>query len=170
MAAGSTYTPIATTTLGSNQNTVTFSSISGSYTDLVLICQWIQSSTEDLILRLGNGSADAATNYSVTSLGGTGSAAASYRSTNASVMDLTPYANGTSTDYAATIISLMNYANTTTYKTAIARSNRASGGVDATVGLWRSTSAINIIQVRCGTGSATFNTGSTFTLYGIAAA
>ena len=37
MAAGSTYTPIATTTLGSAQADVTFSSISGSYTDLVLI-------------------------------------------------------------------------------------------------------------------------------------
>jgi hypothetical protein len=36
MAAGSTYTPIATTTLSSSQAEVTFTSFSG-YTDLVLI-------------------------------------------------------------------------------------------------------------------------------------
>ena len=35
MAAGSTYTPIATTTLGSNVASYTFSSIAGTYTDLV---------------------------------------------------------------------------------------------------------------------------------------
>jgi hypothetical protein len=32
-----TYEPIATTTLSSAQSSVTFSSISGSYTDLVLV-------------------------------------------------------------------------------------------------------------------------------------
>jgi hypothetical protein len=32
-----TYEPIATTTLGSATSTVTFSSISGSYTDLVAV-------------------------------------------------------------------------------------------------------------------------------------
>jgi hypothetical protein len=36
MPAGSTYTPIATTTLGSAQADVTFNSFSG-YTDLVLV-------------------------------------------------------------------------------------------------------------------------------------
>ena len=40
MAAGRTYEPIATTTLGSNATSVTFSNISGSYTDLVLACHW----------------------------------------------------------------------------------------------------------------------------------
>jgi hypothetical protein len=36
----STYTPIATTTLGSAAASYTFSSISGTYTDLVLRIQW----------------------------------------------------------------------------------------------------------------------------------
>jgi len=37
MPAGATYNCIATTTLGSAQSSVTFSSITGSYTDLVLV-------------------------------------------------------------------------------------------------------------------------------------
>ena len=37
MAAGSTYTPLATNTLSSSSASITFSSISGSYTDLVLV-------------------------------------------------------------------------------------------------------------------------------------
>jgi hypothetical protein len=65
----------------------------------------------------------------------------------------------------------MNYSNTTTYKTALNRSNQAAGGVDATVGLWRSTAAIDTIRFYANTnGSQNFLTGSTFTLYGIAAA
>jgi hypothetical protein len=36
----STYEPIATTTLGTATASVTFSSISGAYTDLVLVCRY----------------------------------------------------------------------------------------------------------------------------------
>ena len=35
--SAATYEPIATTTLGSAASTITFSSISGSYTDLILV-------------------------------------------------------------------------------------------------------------------------------------
>jgi hypothetical protein len=37
MAAGNTYTQIASTTLGTAAASVTFSSIAGTYTDLILI-------------------------------------------------------------------------------------------------------------------------------------
>ena len=37
MAAGATYEPISTTTLGSNTNTVSFTSISSAYTDLIFV-------------------------------------------------------------------------------------------------------------------------------------
>ena len=42
-----TYEKIATTTLGSSQASVTFSSISGSYTDLVLISDSTVASGSD---------------------------------------------------------------------------------------------------------------------------
>jgi hypothetical protein len=63
----------------------------------------------------------------------------------------------------------MNYSNTTTYKTVLLRSNNASAITVATVGLWRSTSAINTIKIYAD-GAAVFSVGSTFTLYGIKAA
>jgi hypothetical protein len=69
----------------------------------------------------------------------------------------------------STIISILNYANTTTYKTALSRANNAAGGVDAVVGLWRSTAAINSIKMAIG-GGYSYAAGTTFTLYGIAAA
>jgi hypothetical protein len=60
----------------------------------------------------------------------------------------------------------MNYSNSTTYKTILGRSNAATSGTSAAVGLWRSTSAINSIEI----GTVSFTAGSTFSLYGIAAA
>jgi hypothetical protein len=59
----------------------------------------------------------------------------------------------------------MNYSNTTTYKTIIARGSGASNEVKAQVNLWRSTSAITSITVYAGGGN--FNSGASFTLYGI---
>jgi hypothetical protein len=61
----------------------------------------------------------------------------------------------------------MNYANTSTYKTVLTRSNKYDR-VGAIVGLWRSTAAINSITLTA--YSNTYAIGSTFTLYGIAAA
>jgi hypothetical protein len=62
----------------------------------------------------------------------------------------------------------MNYANTTTYKTTLARTNDALLQARASVGLWRNTSAINSILVSY--YGYNFDAGSTFTLYGIQAA
>ena len=45
-----TYEKIATTTLGSNTASTTFSSISGAYTDLVLISFVRDTRTNDLII------------------------------------------------------------------------------------------------------------------------
>jgi hypothetical protein len=165
MPAGSTYTPIATTTLGSAQATVTFSSISGSYTDLVLVESPIFSTGSQSLLRVGNGSVDTGANYSSTNLSGNGSSAQSARYTGLDSIGTTP---GTTQSTAAhTVIrNIQNYSNTTTFKTVL---QRVSGdSVWALVGLWRSTAAINIITLTSLNGN--YQTGSTFTLYGIAAA
>jgi len=174
MAAGSTYTPIATTTLGSNTNTVTFSSIANTYTDLVVVVSAaISGGATDIQYRFGNGGTiDTASNYSTTVLYGTGTAAGSYRQSSQTYILADYYAVPSSTlGNSAAIFQIMNYSNTTTFKTALNRSNQAGGGVDATVGLWRSTAAIDTIRFYANTnGTQNFLTGSTFTLYGIAAA
>jgi len=66
-----TYEPIATTTLSSAQSSVTFSSISGSYTDLVLVFSDVKLSSGDsaIDIQVGNGSVDTSSNYSFTIFG-----------------------------------------------------------------------------------------------------
>jgi hypothetical protein len=166
MAAGSTYTPIATQTLGSSTSTVTFSSIPSTYTDLVLVMQsGTTPSNDDIGMRFNN---DSGTNYSSTAVNGS-SGVYSDRSSNASSIQIDYRAFDTTNLNRISSINIQNYSNTTTYKTSIIRNSNASIGVEATVGLWRSTSAITRVDLY-GIGGNSFATGSTFTLYGIASA
>jgi hypothetical protein len=167
MAAGATYEPIATQTLGSASSTITFSSISGSYTDLVLVATFTQSTAGQSARIVLNG--DTATNYSLTEIRGNGTSAASSRGSSMSNGYYGYYSDGSTSVPTVAIVSLMNYANTTTYKTWLSRSGASDRATEALVGLWRSTSAITTIALSIDAG-ATYSTGSTFTLYGIAAA
>jgi hypothetical protein len=74
----------------------------------------------------------------------------------------------TSTNSTA-ICQIMNYANTTTYKTVLARMNNTSYGVGASVGLWRAT-PVAITSVEASAAGNNFAVGTTASLYGIAAA
>ena len=167
MAAGSTYTPLATQTLGSAAASVTFSSIPATYTDLVLVFTGKNTTgaTYGLLLQY-NG--DTTSNYSSTLLWGNGSTASSFRYTTSYNGVFTGWAG--STNFSPIIINIQNYANTTTYKTTLSRSSDAGDRVATTVGLWRATpAAINSIVVQF-EPTANIATGSTLTLYGIAAA
>jgi len=168
----STYTPIATTTLGSAAASYTFSSIPSTYTDLVLVFNGGTTSNGASMLIRING--DTTSNYSDTALDGTGSSAISTRHSNGTYITVTNDVGVAGTLGAQTsTIHFQNYANTTTYKTVLVRANNATSngypGVSAVVGLWRKTpEAINSITLT--TASTTFLAGSTFTLYGILAA
>ena len=166
MAAGSTYTPIATTTLASAAASYTFSSIPGTYTDLRLVVNGLQTGTSGNPYITVN--SDTGTNYSITSLSGNGTSATSSRSSSASFIYFGITAEVRNTMIFMGTVDLMNYSNSTTYKTTLNRGNNASFGTDAIVGLWRNTAAITSITVDLDSGN--WNTGSTFTLYGIAAA
>lgn len=164
MAAGPTYEPIATNTLGSTTQTVTFSSIPATYTDLILIMSPANSSGSTVRMQF-NG--DTGNNYSDTYLKGNGTTAASLRNSSQPQLTLGDDADPTSTlGESVWVVQIMNYSNTTTYKTVLTRANIASADVEAVVGLWRSTSAVNQLAVKQG-GTVTFSVGSTFTLYGI---
>jgi hypothetical protein len=155
-----TYEPIATQTLGSAQASVTFSSIPATYTDLVLVTNAnTVSGAENYAYVYFN--SDTGANYSRTLLTGNGSAASSARFSNLIPITLQPTAKSNN------ILQVMNYANSTTFKTAIWRDNQTAAILSAGVGLWRNTAAITTIAV---TGfTANIQTGSTFTLYGIKA-
>jgi hypothetical protein len=161
----STYEPIATQTLGSAVSTVTFSSITGTYTDLVLVFQGGSSIDANLRLRVNS---DSASNYSWTQLGGSGSGVASFSNSSDTSWLMNRYAYLSNNLNANFIFNFNNYSNTTTNKTVINRSNSAANGTDTTVGLWRSTAAITSIIFSLSGGN--YIVGSTFTLYGIKAA
>jgi len=165
MAAGRTYTPIARTTLSTASSTVTFSSISGSYTDLVLVVNSRNAATATCWVTLNS---DSGSNYSNTILEGNGSTSVSARQSN-QTRGYTTYNSGpVSTNFSFNqIINFMNYSNTTTYKTFLSRANEASRATETLVTLWRSTAAITSIVYE---SNSNFQAGSTFTLYGIAAA
>lgn len=163
----STYEPIATNTLASAATSITFSSIPSTYTDLRIVF-WSSTGSADN----ANGfrfNGDTGSNYSNTTLQGNGSSATSFRNTNSTWM--VEIMGGGLTGGMMATADILNYANTTTYKTAIGRSERDSGGraTTAVVGLWRSTAAINSVTILTGTAN-TFPVGTIATLYGIKAA
>ena len=176
MAAGKTYEPVATTTLSSKQNTVTFSNISQNYTDLVVVFNGSADDISNHFMQVGNGSIDTGSNYSTVVLSGDGSTPRSSRYTNDTV-GFRPdfWANAAGKD-KLTIFNLQNYSNTTIYKSCLMRCSLPVGGAQnaellLTIGLWRSTSAINTLNIYASTNSGiSFNIGSTFTIYGITAA
>jgi hypothetical protein len=172
LAAGSTYTKIASNTLGSAAATVTFSSIPSTYTDLVLVANVGSSDAAQVFSCRIN--SDTGANYSLTQLLGEGTTAVSSRDTSQTKMNISKGMGVGTTNASMVILSnFMNYANATTYKTVLSRASEATAtypGTAATVGLWRSTAAITAIELSLNNGTATFNTGSTFNLYGITAA
>ena len=166
-----TYEVISTQTLASNTATVTFSSIPATYTDLVFVFDPATvTAGKTLLLRFN---ADSSSLYSYTNLDGNGTAAASSRGSAANAIQIESTNVGTDSNLNASncTINVMNYSNSTTFKTALCRINNASGasfpGVAQIVGLYRSTTAISSISI---TTSDQQKSGAVFTLYGIKAA
>ena len=174
-----TYDSIASQTLTSSTSSIIFSGIPSTYTDLVLVCSAQSTAAANADTRyILQFNSDTATNYSTTYLRGNTVAASSIRDTNRVQVD-NATALSTSPEFTPIIFNINNYSNTTTYKTVLQRAGQinnssGSGGagrsiVGANVSLWRSTSAINRIDITC-IVNGQFATGSTFTLYGILSA
>ena len=172
-----TYEPIATTTLGSAASSVTFSSISGTYTDLIIAGQ-IRSTrsgeiTDQYTFVLNS---DTGNNYSSTTLyDDNDSGAKSTRSSNASNIGLVrcPGPNAAADTFGTVLANFQNYSNSTTYKTILTRWGSQGDTtyyfLGETVSLWRNTNAITSIEVKSVT-SSNLAIGTSLTLYGIKAA
>ena len=161
MSKTATYSLIASNTLGSAAASTTFSSIPATFTDLVIIFNGSITTGFDSIAVTANN--DTATNYSRTVLSGNGTAASSFNSTSTTSMQIAVMG----TENSNSVFQINDYSNTTTYKTFLVRSNASANATRASIGLWRSTAAINRIDLTA--GSSTFIAGSTFKLYGIQA-
>ena len=169
MAAGATYTPIATQTLsGSSTTSITFNSIPSTYTDLRLVVSHKFAVTTSTGVSITFNS-DTGTNYSYTVMYGNGSSALSARATSSNNITI---GNGDDVNFNIAIADIMNYSNSTTYKSVLARGTTPASIVSAWVGLWCNTAAITSLTFtnNSGGGAVAFASGSTLTLYGISAA
>jgi len=167
-----TYVNIASTTLSSSQATVTFSSISSSYTDLVLRISARTdraSAYDDVLLRINGNSA---VSYSNTYLRGSGSTANSARnniSTSLAIVSSADGNNATASTYGSLEIYIPSYTVAQNHPISafgVQEGNQAAMFLATTAGLARVASAITQIDISPFTGP-NFISGSTFYLYGI---
>lgn len=166
-----TYESLATTTLSSTTATVTFSSISSDYTDLVLVCNNVKSvaAGATILIRFNN---DSSAIYSHIELYGNGTTATSTKTSSGTNTPIQYFIGvGTANEGVVNVTNIMNYANTTSYKMVLARENNSPDpnypGSGLIIGTWRGTAAINRIDL---IGNSSFTSGSVFTIYGIKAA
>lgn len=171
--ATNTYTALVSTTVsGSSTSSVTLS-LSGitGYTDLIIVATPKHATQlADFTCRF-NSDTTGNSKYSSTMLKGDGSSATSYQNSNQAQATL---GEADTNNFNPFIIQINNYANTTTYKTIISRSSTPAYYTAAWSSLWRDTSAITSITLAPLYGGAfggqNLVAGTTFTVYGIAAA
>jgi hypothetical protein len=160
MPAGvSAYTALANVTLGSSATTVTFSSISGSYRDLVLVANGLFTASNHLVKLQVN--ADTGANYSTVYANSTPESQASSGDTD--------WTTGRWDNTSGMLIAnIMDYSATDKHKTCLSRRDSASfSSTQMNAHRWANTAAITSVKIFSTTGS--FATGTTFSLYGVSA-
>ena len=166
-----TYEKIATTTLGSSAADFTLSSIPATYTDLRLVIVGKGNGGEIYPEGYLNGVTTGSL-YSNTTLNGNGTSATSGRNTNSNRFSLGAPQYPNNTIFTFITIDLFSYAGSTnkTLLTTVSTDKNGTGGVNATVSLFRSTSALTSITITDGGSGFGWAVGTTATLYGIKAA
>jgi hypothetical protein len=159
-----TYTPLAEVTLSSSASSVTFSSIPATYRDLVVVFVAAGSTTLQGRVRL-NG--DTGSNYNYVRMSGSGSAATSASAASQTSGFLSAIAQATTTGALQMNINIMDYSATNKHTTIISRADQSANGTEAFANRWANTAAVTSVQILTSTGN--WASGTTATLYGIAA-
>jgi hypothetical protein len=165
MAKTGTYTQISSYTTTGSQSSVTLSAIPGNYTDIIIVQNFKYSGTRASMTINYNG--DVGANY-----------ANAYLGSNGATVTFGVYGSSTAADgelvsdaWQPVIFQILDYANTTTYKTGYVRGNSlgstSSYDVHMYQVVWNQTSAITSVKFTPANG--TFTDGSTFIIYGIEA-
>lgn len=159
----SALVPLANLTLSSAAATLTFSSISGSFRDLMLVANYTTSTGSYVQVRI-NG--DTGSNYSFVEMFGYGSGSGSSGSTNAQFW-LDPAFGHSTSEPAIGQIHFLDYSATDKHKPALVKWGQAGVAVETSAVRWANTSAITSFVLYPSSGN--FATGSTFALYGVSA-
>jgi hypothetical protein len=168
------YESIQTVTLGSSQNAIAFSSIPSTYKHLQIraIGRTTNATTTGQAKVQMNG--DTGNNYTFHQLIGNGTTAFADGYATGVVAGVTPTlrmtgASSTSGMFGVSVIDILDYANTSKYKTVrvlTGQDQNGSGDVQLVSGLWLSTSAITSLSFT-NQASGDFAQYTQFALYGI---
>lgn len=168
------FDSIATTTLGSANSTITFSSIPSTYKHLqVRYLARSARTTSAGATMLIQFNSDTGNNYAYHILYGDGSTTAAYNGSTTNVMRSYSVASSSSSNtqaYGVGVIDILDYGSTSKYKTLRhlgGYDRNGSGELNLASGLWQSTSAITSITLTLAEATANYETNSTFALYGI---
>ena len=167
-----TYTAIASQVLSSTAASITFSSIPGTYTDLVLKVSarttYASNSIDQLQMKI-NGTS---TGYSMTRIQGSGATA-----TSSAVANDTSYAypqidaaQATTSTFSTVEYYVPNYVASTAKQLnifGVQENNSASAYMTNNAALWNNTAAITSITLYGSYSGGLFAIGSRFDLYGI---
>ena len=147
--------------LSSSASSILFSDIPQGYGDLVVVAHIDGSTQTELYIRFNE---NTSITYSSVRMQGSGSVAG--YNTHSSTSGMRLVGNGDIvTNFSHTaIIQLNDYSATDKHKNVLSRTG-STIGVDACSGRWQSTTAINSVMLYPAAG--TFETNSTFSLYGV---
>ena len=164
-----TYELIASTTVGSGGSaSVTFSSISSSYTDLKIVYSCRSSVVYNEVHFQFNSSSSS---YSGKILSGNVSSASSFNGGSSEIQGSMSVPSGyTSNTFANGEIYIPNYTssnNKSVSMDSVQENNSSSATMQLAAGLWSNSSAISSIRFFPATDTGTLVQYSTFYLYGI---
>ena len=169
-AALNSYESIMTTTVGAGgTSTITFSSIPSTYKHLQ-IRALVRPATNNAEIRLTLNS-DSGSNYARHRLIGNGAsidATGTASQTSIGIFDANGLQTGTASTFGAMVLDLLDYSNTSKYKTLrvlAGNDNNGSGQVGLSSGLWQNTNSVSTITMVMNTGNIAEY--SSFALYGI---
>ena len=161
------FESIATVTVGSGgSSSVSFSSIATDWNHLQIRGIFKMSTSASARLRLNS---DTGSNYAGHILYGDGSSALASATTNYAYIEWGVGSFNSTTQFTAFVFDLLDYDNTNKFKTTRTLGgtdvNGSGGGLSLSSGLWRSTNAVNNIEIYPSAGN--FAQYSHFALYGI---
>ena len=164
--ATNSYESISTVTVGAGGSSViTFSSIPSTYKHLQI--RYINTTStvnQNLVVTFNS---DTGSNYAWHRLLGDGSSAIADASSSTTGMNI-GRSGGNSTSFAGGVFDILDYANTSKYKTArtlYGTDQNGSGLIFLASGLWQNTAAISTVTFTPASGN--FAQYSQFALYGI---
>jgi len=167
------YVPLGYGVSSGSSNGITFTNIPQIYQDLMVVVNYrsTASVSQDGLYLYANNVTNG--NYSSTLLYGDGSSASSTRTTGdyyGATVGVMPGASATSGIFGSATSHILNYTNTTNYKTAITRvacDLNGSGRTYLATSLLRGTAAITSLSLFVYGNSGNIVSGSTAELFGV---